>query len=146
MFADASMNLREWITSDEKLNEFISPEDRGACENVKVLGQKWNVQNDTISVKRPQIPDENQITTKRNVLKCVASVFDPLGLLSPVLLSGKILIQSTWTKGLDWDDELCDDDKERWASIVSDIIDIDSVQIPRRKIRGRSQTHITLLL
>ncbi|XP_053374038.1 uncharacterized protein LOC128546747 [Mercenaria mercenaria] len=38
MFADASMNLREWITNSEVVNEFIPKEDRAFTNSVKVLG------------------------------------------------------------------------------------------------------------
>jgi len=40
------------------------------------------------------------------VLSNVASVFDPLSLISPVLQQGKMVIQNLCKKQLDWEDSL----------------------------------------
>lgn len=89
MFADASMNLREWVTNSDLVNEIIPKEDRADTETVKVLGHQWNVKEDTINVTGPKLKSDPPEWTKRSVLKRVASVFDPLGLLSPVLFEAK---------------------------------------------------------
>ena len=47
--------------------------------------------------------DLNEVT-KIDVLKEISSVFHPLGLFSSVLLKGKLLLQTLWSKQLDWDD------------------------------------------
>jgi hypothetical protein len=43
-------------------------------------------------------------TTKRLILHQVARVFDPLGFFSPVLIAGKIELQTLWKEKLGWDD------------------------------------------
>lgn len=53
------------------------------CDSVKVLGHTWNVESDTISLKKTTYILKSQGLTKRNVLKELASVFDPLGLVCP---------------------------------------------------------------
>jgi hypothetical protein len=131
MFQEASMNLREWITNYKSVNEFIPSEDRANDEVVKVLGHHWDVNEDTIRLKEPKpILDKPEIT-KRDVLKTLASVFDPLGLLSPVLLRGKVLLQSLWMKRLDWDDQLENEDREKWSVIVADFNEISKVALSR---------------
>ncbi|XP_053395705.1 uncharacterized protein LOC128555912 [Mercenaria mercenaria] len=132
MFADASMNLREWITNSEVVNEFIPKEDRAFTNSVKVLGHCWNVKEDTINLSKPKVVLDQQEWTKRSVLKCVASVFDPLGLLSPVLLRGKVLLQSLWQKNHDWDEEISTEDQMKMSEIVSDINKINTFHIPRK--------------
>ena len=47
--------------------------------------------------------------TKRNVLKKIATLFDPLGFLSPFTVTAKILMQEMWIIGVDWDDPLPSD-------------------------------------
>jgi len=42
--------------------------------------------------------------TKRKMLSAINSVFDPLGLVSPVLITGKILYSIACLKQLPWDD------------------------------------------
>ena len=44
--------------------------------------------------------------TKRELLQVVASIFDPLGLISPFALRGKIILQDLWKQRYDWDQEV----------------------------------------
>ena len=41
--------------------------------------------------------------TKRSILSQAAKLFDTLGLLGPVLLEAKIIIQLLWNAGVSWD-------------------------------------------
>ena len=47
--------------------------------------------------------------TKRNILKKTATLFDPLGFLSPLIIRAKMIMQKMWIAGTDWDDVLSDD-------------------------------------
>ena len=38
-----------------------------------------------------------------NMLKMIASIFDPMVLFPPILLRGKLLIQEFWKLYYDWD-------------------------------------------
>ena len=53
-----------------------------------LLGLAWDKERDTISVKFPLDPAQ---PTKRGILGKVARVYDPLGLVSPMTLGGKLL-------------------------------------------------------
>ncbi|XP_052771144.1 uncharacterized protein LOC128210829 [Mya arenaria] len=114
MFGDAKMNLREWKTNSDEVNETFAYEDLEKNENVKVLGHTWNTRNDTVAIQKPKCIVKDLEITKRNVLKQLASVFDPLGLFSPVLLKGKVLIQKVWSKHLDWDESFDNEDASEW--------------------------------
>ena len=54
----------------------------------KMLGMVWNKRDDTLGVTFPE-PCEQ--VTKRGILRSLASVFDPLGLVSPLILIGKLI-------------------------------------------------------
>ena len=69
--------------------------------------------------------------TKRAVLSDIARLFDPLGWVSPVLIPAKILLQDLWIAGLDWDDELPDELRERYVRFRESLKDIESIRIPR---------------
>lgn len=101
IFRDASLNLRKWTSNSDEVNRFIPAEDRSTCQFTKVLGHIWNIEKDTISLKCTDMSTKEQEPTKKIVLKTIASVFDPQGLFSPVLLCGKAMLQSLWSKGLD---------------------------------------------
>ena len=85
----------------------------------------------TIALKRSANILESASPTKRNVLKELASVFDPLGLVSPVVLKGKIFIQSLRDKHLDWDDAISNEELATWLTIRSDFSKLSDYQISR---------------
>ena len=94
MFNDASMNLRERIKNDQHVNKIIKNEDLAIQDSVKVFGHTWNIETDSISLNKVNTMSELNKVTKRNVLKEISSVFDPLVLFSAVLLKGKVLLQT----------------------------------------------------
>ena len=73
----------------------------------KTLGLIWNASRDELRISC-NLDSFIQKTsfTKRQFLSCVASIFDPLGLIAPVTTSAKILFQRLWLEKLDWDDTL----------------------------------------
>ena len=73
----------------------------------------------------------SNIVSKRDVFKGLSSVFDPLGLFSPVLVKRKLLLQSLWSKGHDWDDEISSGDLNVWGSIISDFSKLSDYEVKR---------------
>ena len=65
--------------------------------------------------------------TKRKILSNLALVFDPLGIVSPVFLKGKIIFRMICELGLSWDQEL-PKDIERWGNWEQNLPD--KVEIP----------------
>lgn len=53
------------------------------------------------------ILESRHIPTKREVVKVVMTLFNPLGLISFFLVYGKILIQDIWARETDWDAVIC---------------------------------------
>ena len=98
IFKDASMNLREWCSNSDIVNASIPSEDSAKEAETSVLGYTWNCKNDTLVIKQPKVCNVSDNMTKRSVLKKISSVFDPLGLSSPVMLQGKALLQTLWSK------------------------------------------------
>ncbi|CAC5375276.1 unnamed protein product [Mytilus coruscus] len=68
IFEDASMNLREWISNSQSVNDFLLPEDKPKVNQPKVLGHLWNIENDTLSVKHSQSFINSGNITKRKTL------------------------------------------------------------------------------
>ena len=83
-----------------------------------------------INIKK-KLEIQQPATTKREVLTALASIYDSLGMLTPFTINMKIFIQNLWEKGLDWDDEFDDKDKEAWKQMTQDIHKLSSIQIPR---------------
>ena len=82
---------------------------------------------------------KKQMVTKRQVLKISASVYDPLGLFTPVTLRAKLMLQSLWKEGLEWDDELSVERIDVWKNIETDLKKISEVKVPRYIGNGTCQ-------
>ncbi|XP_017483069.1 PREDICTED: uncharacterized protein LOC108371963, partial [Rhagoletis zephyria] len=70
------------------------------------------------------------VATKRQVLSEVAKIFDPLGLLAPVSVKAKILMQLTWAAKIDWDTPLPPQLREKWLKFRSAIPAVAELRIP----------------
>ena len=122
MFHDASMNLRDWVSNKEEFNSYIPSNDRDDGEIIKVLGYQWNCKRDFLSVTPSSVlrHDSSELT-KRNVLKQLASVCDPLGFFAPVVLQGKLFLQATWCKNFDWNDKIDEACTRQWLILKPDL-------------------------
>ncbi|KAI3378318.1 hypothetical protein SNEBB_003526, partial [Seison nebaliae] len=85
-----------------------------------VLGTPWNSQEDTITVAFENLQNPSKLT-QRTVLKSLASLFDPLGLITPFTIRGRMIFQKTWKAGMQWDDTLSRELADEWISWVEDV-------------------------
>ena len=78
-----------------------------------VLGVRWHVASDTFGFK---ITIKDRAATRRGILSVVSSVYDPLGIVAPFILTAKLILQELCKKKLGWDDKIFDKDFERWKA------------------------------
>lgn len=81
-------------------------------EGTKILGQLWDTQRDTF--RYTNTSSQLKGITKRQVLSCIAQIFDPLGLLGPVVVTSKVIMQQLWQAKLKWDESLPVQLHTRW--------------------------------
>nr|XP_049467031.1 uncharacterized protein LOC125908360 [Anopheles coluzzii] len=62
---------------------------------IKTLGLKWNISTDAFVFNIPRWNADNVIT-KRNALSDVAKLFDPIGLVGPVIIQAMLFLQELW--------------------------------------------------
>lgn len=95
-----------------------------------ILRLKWLIGTDqfTFEVKTPEVSEP---LTKRKIVSCVAQLYDPNGYISPVIVTGKILIQRLWKEKLDWDEILSEEIKGEWNKLWSEIILLEKFRIDR---------------
>ena len=86
--------------------------------------------DDQLSINHTNF-DQTSDLTKRVVLKQIASVYDPLGLFSPVTLQGKLFLQKLWIKKLDWEESLSCQDKTEWNKIRKELEKLTTCIFPR---------------
>jgi hypothetical protein len=85
--------------------------DRDPMPMSHALGVHWSIENDTFLFK---VELKDRPITRRGILSVTSSFYDPLGFAAPVVLQRKIILQDLCRLGLDWDEEIPEDIKERW--------------------------------
>ena len=128
LFYDASMNLREWVSNDEEFCKFLPEKDQVEAKEVKCLGLNWNVIDDTLNLIAPNESMMNA-TPERGVLQAVAGLYDPVGLMSPLLIHGKVLIQDLWKQNVDWDEQIPVEAIRKWTEIAADLCKVGEATI-----------------
>ena len=102
----------------------------------KVLGSNWNRAEDTFVLKLSKVVQfaRDLEPTKRNVLRIAAKLFDPLGLISPVMVVSRMLLQELYLNKSQWDDTIPQDQKLRLEKWITDLqrVDCRSTWLRRR--------------
>ena len=126
-FSETGFNVRKWRTNDKKLLEIINAnenkqQDNSAKSCEKVLGIKWDETKDTLIIGISDILDKaiNIEPTKRNILCIIASIYDPVGYLQPLVIKLKLLFQEICVLNVGWDDSIGDLEC-KWINIVNDL-------------------------
>ena len=100
--------------------------DRGALPQVKTLGVLWSPKHDTF--KYPINANTGQFkNTKRDFLKKITTLFDPLGFLQPFTIKAKVLFQEMWRCGVDWDKKLPIDlpnKAQQWINDMTNLLNL----------------------
>lgn len=95
----------------------------------KTLGLLWDSQAD---VFKYSIKDLNDTApTKRKILSCISQIFDPLGLVQPVIIIAKVIIQKLWQYKLNWDESVPTEIFSTWSKFQIQIQDLNNLKIPR---------------
>ena len=70
-----------------------------------ILRMQWNQCQDTFQFLC-KLDTGTHVVSKRVILSEVAKLFDPLGLLGPVIVIAKIILQDLWQLAIQWDEFL----------------------------------------
>ena len=134
IFAKGTFELHEWHSNDPVLDSTATRPAEGEEETYAkeqlgiprkggafLLGLSWEKESDTIGVK---FPSEKTEPTKRGILGKIARIYDPLGLVSPVTLEGKLLYRDAFEAKVSWDAQLpikLTQDWSRWEQRLPQI-------------------------
>lgn len=64
-------------------------------------------------------------------MSTVNGIFDPLGLVAPVVVTGKLLLREITKGNFDWDDPLPDDFIQQWADWKESLVVLQDLHVPR---------------
>lgn len=137
VFNRSKFNIRKWCSNSSELLSMIPEADKEAQavhSHVKALGIGWSPKTDTFSFKL-SIPMDTIPRTKRELTSDIASLFDPLGWISPVVIRAKHLLQLLWKQKFDWDEKIpehCYNELVKpWMEIKAQLNAITDMSIPR---------------
>ena len=91
----AHIPLRQWTANNHDILKNISKSDLDVNydldreQTLKTLGISWNSNNDSFVYTVKHLPVNNDKLTRRIILSHIAKIFDPLGLLGPIILFAK---------------------------------------------------------
>lgn len=100
-------SLRKWVSNDLQVVQSL-PESLTNIDLLKensemnALGIQWDRINDDITYKIVENFDERN--TKRTILSSIARLYDPIGLIGPVIVAAKLIMQMLWQSQVEWDE------------------------------------------
>ncbi|XP_062556914.1 uncharacterized protein LOC134221744 [Armigeres subalbatus] len=130
--------LRKWSSNHpsilahlpESLKEDQTSLELDRSDSIKTLGLLWFPVADEFGFKVPDLPPLQHVT-KRIVLSEMSQLFDPLGLIGPVVASAKMFVQQLWQEKLTWDEELPETLRSWWLSFRASTNIIRDLRVPR---------------
>ena len=111
LLKQGGFSLRQWATSDPRIlyelngSEINTHLQLNDDKTLKTLGISWNANNDSIIYTVNSVSSKTT-RSKRAILSEIAKIFDPLGLLGPIILYAKNIMQELWKEKLHWDESV----------------------------------------
>lgn len=131
-----SSNVKKEIIPIMKLDE--------EAYTTKVLGIAWKPKRDVFVFQLDRnafikLVDEcGHKPTKRMQCSTIARIFDVIGFIAHCTIRGKILLQRSWRKKIDWDEDISDDDYDTWKNWLQDLKSVTKLEIPRQRFTNLS--------
>ncbi|XP_058814677.1 uncharacterized protein LOC131678501 [Topomyia yanbarensis] len=143
--------LRKWTSNRLEVLQGLTDDQIGMqsalhfCPNetIKALGISWEPETDFLRFDS-QIRHSDEHPTKRTILSDIARLVDPLGLIAPVVVRAKILMQELWLLSCGWDDPVPEPIKSKWESYHRELAKISEHRVDRYALLPGSsiQLHI----
>lgn len=142
---EAHYELRQWTSNSDDvlraLGEASAPTQpsidlKDGAQAERVLGLIWRPTTDEIAfnLDLARLPEEtinSTEPTKRQILKVIMSLFDPLGFAAPVTTRAKQILQETWRRGTGWDSKLDSDLARQWEEWMGHLRNLKKIALPR---------------
>ncbi|XP_058836070.1 uncharacterized protein LOC131692798 [Topomyia yanbarensis] len=127
LLQSAGLSLRKWSSNSSTILSEIPPELRderstlaldSPITQIKTLGLHWQPSDDVFRYSVPKWSQEGPIS-RRIVLSDTARLYDPLGLIGPVVVIAKLFVQTLWRTSNNWDDPLDEAQQQHWLEFHS---------------------------
>ena len=101
--------------------------------NSKLIGQQGGVETILSTSDVQRIREGQKVLSRRQCLSIMMGFFDPLGLMCPILIRGKILLRLLYGRdyGAGWDGDMPQVQKEQWCCYLEDLLGMPTFKFPR---------------
>ena len=131
------IQVHKWGSNLEELIEHVPLQQRAKtfqinCEGqgaLKAMGIAWDTQTDEFLFLKG--PPKLEPWTSRTMSSSAGQLYDPLGLISPTTLPGKLLIQSAWRYQKVWDEKVPEVLERKMDLYCQNQQKIDWIRFPR---------------
>ncbi|KAK3728019.1 hypothetical protein QZH41_000113 [Actinostola sp. cb2023] len=136
---EGGFNLHKFVSNSKEVIEAVPKEQR--AKGIKdldltkdhlpierALGVQWCVESDQLQFR---VELKDRPLTRRGILSTVSSIYYPLGIVAPVLLVGKRLLQELCKDKAGWDEKVPDSIRPRWERWRSELHSLADLNIPR---------------
>ncbi|XP_025997894.2 uncharacterized protein LOC113006176 [Solenopsis invicta] len=136
LLARGGFNIRQWAFNDRCVIEDLNPDainsnlDFDKTNSLKMLGVAWDARNDALHYSVRKINHVERFT-KRMVVAEIAKMFDPLGVIGPVTLFAKRIMQDLWKSKIGWDEHIPPSIQSTWTEFMSQLEIINDLPINR---------------
>ncbi|XP_066583756.1 uncharacterized protein [Prorops nasuta] len=133
LLAKGGFSLSKWAFNQPGTSPLEPTESHSFFEDPtgssKVLGIYWDHGDDSFRFRVS--PSYIGVLTKRILLSENAKIFDPLGWISPIVITLKQLMQSTWLLKLSWNEEIPEPVQSKLLKCYKQLCDLQALSIPR---------------
>ena len=98
--------LTKFFSNDSNTVIKITGENADTAIEQRILGQMWNAKEDIFIFKRPDLKLDVKSMQQRQLLSLAASLFDPLGIITPFSIRIRCIIQSIVKQGNNWNNQI----------------------------------------
>lgn len=129
------MEIRKFQSNSPKVLKEIPPEDHGTFltigdkEVLKTLGMIWIPSSDEFSYSYEC--NSSCKLTRRVVLSEVSRLFDPLGLIQPIIIRAKLFMQRLYAATSDWDEPVTPEDASLWTEFKAQLREVADIKFFR---------------
>ena len=92
----------------------------------RALRVYWNVEKDALCFK---VNLKEKPRNRRGILSLLSSFYDPLGLVSPFILKGKLILQELCQEGLHWDKQVSEEYVKKWEAWKRELYDLEKLSL-----------------
>lgn len=145
----AGFELHKWASNSvdvlatlDKEGQVVKPME----DKTKVLGIAWDTEKDAFYFDLNDVfPGEKEAgLTKREILRKIMKIYDPLGLISHMVIGGRLILREVWRIECDWDEEVPENIKRQWNEWLYLMQSLQQMRIPRWSgiMEERRELHI----